>query len=120
LSRKVRYKDAWTYRKARMQVPVSRMDEAVLVELQRLGIPFEAQKEFCLQSTTPDVYLPNKRIAIYLDGEKVHRKRDERDEALRELLTKRYGIRVISIPYKRFSKSELKRVIEKIKEAVKE
>jgi len=112
--------ETWEFRESRMHPPVSRMDEAVMIELGRLGIPFEFQKEFCVQSTIPDIYLPQRRTAIYLDYEGIHVKREERDEMLRGLLSKRYGIRVVSIPYKKFSQSELRRVVEEIKKEVKE
>jgi len=101
-----------------MRPSISRMDEGVYIELQKRGINCEFQRSFCVQVTTPDIYIPSKRIAIYLDGEEVHAKRKERDEALRELLAKRYGIKVLSIPYKRFSKKELKRIVNEILEAI--
>ena len=110
-------KETWAYRRARMQPAVSRMDEAVYIELQRLGVGCEFQREFCVQTTTPDIYIPKKRVAIYLDGP-VHKGREDRDEALRELLAKRYDIKVLSIPYKRFSKKELKRIVNEILEAI--
>jgi len=112
--------DTWEYRKSRMQSAISRMDEAVYIELQKRGVNCLFQREFCVQSTVPDIYIPQKRIAIYLDGEKVHAKREDRDEALRELLTKRYGIKVLSIPYKRFSKREVERIVNEILKVIKE
>ena len=98
-----------------MQPQHSQMELNILVKLKSLGIPVETDRSFCLQSTTPDYYLPTKNLAIYLDGP-VHEGREDRDDALRELLRKRHGIRVLSIPYK--SKSEEQRVFEEIKEAV--
>ncbi len=114
-TRVIKPKDTWQHIKDVMQPPVSRMDEAVILELQKHGIPFEAQKEFCVQSTICDVYLPDKQIAIYLDGP-VHEGREDRDETLREMLAGRYGIKVVSIPYERFSKSTLKEIVERIME----
>lgn len=38
---------------------------------------------------------PKYNLAVYLDGEEVHRKRGEKDAMLRELLTKRFGIRML-------------------------
>jgi len=111
-------KEPWEARLARMKVPISRMDEAVAVELQRLGVAFESQKQFCVQSTTCDVYLPEIGVAIYLDGEEAHRGREERDTELREMLANRLGVRVVSVPYRRFSDSEVKRVMEAILEVL--
>jgi len=112
--------DTWEYRKSRMQSAISRMDEAVYIELQKRGVNCEFQREFCILSTIPEIYLPEKRIAVYLDGEKVHAKRKDRDEVLRELLSKRYGIKVLSIPYKRFSKREVERIVNEILKVIKE
>jgi len=108
-------KDTWQYRKAQMQPQHSQMELNILVKLKKLGIPVETDRTFCLQPTTPDYYLPTKNLAIYLDGP-VHEGREDRDDALRELLSKRHGIKVLSIAYK--SESEEQRVFEEIKEAV--
>jgi len=109
-------KDTWEHRKARMQPAVSRMEEAVLAKLQELGVPVEFQKQFCLQSTTPDFYLPKANVAVYLDGAEAHKGRESRDEELRELLARRYGIRVVSIPYDQFSPSKAEEIAHKIAE----
>lgn len=110
--------ETWSYRKARMHPSVSKMELAVLEELLRLGVPCITQHTFCVQATTPDIYLPKHRIAIYLDGEKVHENRVERDEALRELLAKRYGIKVYGFTYKRFNRKTLKEIVSQIKELI--
>lgn len=64
-------------------------------------------------STTPDIYFPEQRLAIYIDGP-VHKGREDRDEALRELLAKRHGLKVVSIPYERYSQKEKERILEEI------
>jgi very-short-patch-repair endonuclease len=71
-------------------------------------------------STTPDIYFPEKRLAIYIDGVQVHVKRQEKDETLRELLAKRYGVKVLSIPYERYSKRELERIVNTIMEELRD
>jgi hypothetical protein len=40
--------------------------------------------------------------------------REDRDEALRELLAKRHGLKVVSIPYERYSQKEKERILEEI------
>ena len=59
---------------------------------------FKTQKPFCLLSTKPDFYFDDVNLAVYLDGEQIHKNRVEKDFELRRLLSKRYGciIRVYS------------------------
>ena len=105
--------DTWEHRKASMQVPVSKMEESVLIKLEAKGLHPEVQKEFCLQRTRPDYYFPQQNIAVYLDGE-VHRGREDRDDALRMLLTKRYGVRVVSILYEGSSEVTEDKIVQEI------
>lgn len=80
-----------------------------------LGLRFERQKEFCLLSTKPDFYFSDVNLAVYLDGEQVHRNREERDFELRELLKKRYGCTVRSYSYKApITKTRLNEITEQI------
>jgi hypothetical protein len=44
----------------------------------------------------------------------VHDGKQDRDEQLRESLTKRHGLKVISIPYDGSSQQEVDRVLEQI------
>lgn len=110
-------KDTWQHRKATMTPQVSKMEESVLVKLERKGLHPEVQKQFCLQSTMPDYYFPNKNLAVYLDGE-VHKGREDRDEALRELLTKRHGVSVVSISYEGTSQAAEDIIVSRIVETV--
>jgi very-short-patch-repair endonuclease len=96
------------------EVPSSRMEWEVYLELKRMGLRAEFQRSFCVMSTTPDIYFPEQRLAIYIDGVQVHVKRQEKDETLRELLAKRHGLKVISIPYERYSQKEKERILEEI------
>jgi very-short-patch-repair endonuclease len=112
-------KDTWEQRKAQMQVPVSKMEEAVLIKLEQKGVHPEVQKEFCLQRTRPDYYFPQQNLAIYLDGE-VHKGREDRDEALRELLTKRHNVKVATILYEGSSVASEDKIVNEIIEAIKQ
>jgi very-short-patch-repair endonuclease len=92
----------------------SRMEDAILSKLHEKGVgPVIVDREFCVQSTTPDFYFPSKTLVVYLDGP-VHVGKEDRDEQLRESLAKRYGLKVVSIPYESFSQQEVDRVFEQI------
>lgn len=110
-------KDSWEHRKATMQTPHSRMEQALMTKLHEKGLHPIVDHEFCLQSTTPDFFFVDKNVAIYLDGS-VHEGKEQRDENLRELLTKRHGITVVSIPYETFTKQETERVLTEILEGI--
>ena len=90
------------------------MEHAARLALAGKGFHAETDRMFCLLSTTPDLYFPQYNLAIYLDGEAVHRKRQEKDEYLRDLLVKRYGFRVLSITYSRYSKAQLDEIVKQI------
>lgn len=111
-------KETWEQRKAVMSPQHSKIEDALRVKFSEAGLECETDRVFCLQSTTPDFYFRSKNLAVYVDGE-VHNGKQDRDEALRELLTKRHGIRTVSIPYKAFTKEETNRVFNLISEEVK-
>lgn len=96
----------------------SKIEWEILEDLAKEDLHPMMDKSFCVLSTTPDFYFPNERLAVYVDGEKVHLNRQDKDEWLRELLAKRHGVKVLSIPYKRFSKRKSREIVEKIKEAL--
>ena len=111
--------DSWRHRKATMQPQHSRMEMEILFMLHEKGLCPMTNEDFCIQSTIPDFWFPSRRLAVYLDGEKVHRKRQDKDAYLRELLAKRHGVKVLSITYKGNSKREKSRVLKLIVEATK-
>lgn len=76
-----------------------------------------SNEPFVLESTTPDIFLPDKRIAIYLDGP-IHKGREDQDEELRGKLAKRYGVKVLSISYKANTKKEFKSIMQQIEEVI--
>jgi len=111
-------KETWAHRKAVMMPQISKMEEAVLVKLEQKGLHPEVQKEFCLRSTRPDYYFPQQNLAIYLDGAEVHKGREDRDEAIRELLIKRHGVRVVNIAYEGTSQTAQDEIVRKIERAL--
>jgi len=112
----IKPKDKWEHRIAHMKVPVSKMEQAVLVKLTEKGLHPEVQRQFCLQNTTPDYYFPQQNLAIYCDGE-VHRGREDRDQTIRELLAKRHNVRVVTIPYEGSSEATEDYIVTQIMEA---
>jgi len=102
-----------------MHPKISKMEEAIRLRLQEAGIAFQAQHEFCIVKTTPDFYFPQADLAIYLDGEKVHMKHEDRDQNLRILLKKRHNIEPVGIVYRDNSKKTEDEIFEKIVGAVK-
>ena len=56
---------------------------------------------------------------IYLDGEAVHNGKQDRDEYLRDLLTKHTGLKVLSYSYDSTSQKEVDRVTKEILAVVK-
>ena len=67
---------------------VSKAEIEVFKELSRLGLTqgMVTQQPIILKATIPDFMWIEKRKAIYLDGEQVHRKRQEKDEEIDNLL----------------------------------
>ena len=113
-----KYKEPWLERKAHMAPQISQMETLIAKALTAKAVSFESQKLFCLQATTPDFWFPKQNLACYLDGLDVHRNRQDKDELLRELLTKRHGVRVLSITYEGTGQTEQDRVLAEITEAV--
>jgi very-short-patch-repair endonuclease len=105
--------DKWEHRAAQMQPQHSRIEEALLLKLQEADLHPIRDKEFCIQSTTPDFYFPDKNLAVYIDG-KVHEGKEERDQTIRELLTQRHNIKVVSISYENFTQEETERILKEI------
>jgi len=77
------------------------------------------QKEFCLLSTKPDFYFPTVNLAVYIDGEQVHKNREEKDEELRRLLAKRHSCTVRSYSYKApITEKRLSEIVDAIRDDV--
>ena len=77
-------------------------------------------QKYCLLSTVPDFVFPSHNLAVYLDGKAVHEgKQSDRDDELRDLLRKRHGMRILSIPYSSKSKAETDRILNEIIKEVK-
>lgn len=110
--------ETWEHRKAQMSPQHSNMENAILIRLSDRGVKVMTDFEFCLQRTMPDFWFPDKQLAVYLDGV-VHQGKEDRDEALRDLLRKRHGVNVVSIPYVADSELERERIFGIIMEETK-
>lgn len=116
----VRALEKWEDRKAHMSPQHSKMEGIVIASLIESGVTGIIQdRHFCVQETIPDIYLPAQNLAIYLDGEAVHNGKQDRDEQLRELLTKRHSVTVLSFNYDSTSQKEVDRVTKEILAVVK-
>ena len=114
-----KFQETWEYRKAIMHPQHSRIEHALLLKLHAKGLHPMVDKEFCVQATTPDFYFPDKNLAIYIDGKKIHSSRIDRDEELRGLLEKRHGVKVLSLSYDDYTEAEVARLLNAILEVVK-
>jgi hypothetical protein len=111
--------EKWSDREAKMHPQHSKTEENVLQALVTKGIRNIAQdRHFCVRETVPDLYFPEKNLAVYLDFEETHKKREDKDEQLREWLTKCHGVRVLSLPYDAVSQKETDRLVQAIIEEV--
>lgn len=87
----------------RMKVEESNAEFMVRKELQRQhigGWVTDDDAQLILLVTTPDLWFPEKRVAVYLDGDKVHGSihTQDRDEKITETLEKR-GVKVLRFRY---------------------
>jgi DNA-binding CsgD family transcriptional regulator len=111
--------EKWSDREAKMHPQHSKTEENVLQALVTKGVRNIAQdRHFCVRETVPDLYFPEKNLAVYLDFEETHKKREDKDEQLREWLTKCHGVRVLSLPYDAVSQKETDRLVQAIIEEV--
>ena len=107
--------DSYAEKQAHMKVQHSEMEQTILQLLMDKGVtPVQIDRSFCLVSTTPDFVFPKLNLAVYLDFTETHQGKEDRDQELRDLLEKRHGMRVVSIPYKSNSKHEADRILEQI------
>lgn len=110
-------KETAAFRRARMHPQHSKMEQALLVKLHQADIHPVRDREFCLQSTTPDFYFPQLDKAIYIDGP-VHKNREARDDKIRETLASRHELDIVSIKYEEATDKEVNRVFQQIREEV--
>jgi very-short-patch-repair endonuclease len=82
-------------------------------ELIRKGFNFETQRQFVL--TSADFYFPDKRIAIFLDGNHHLKQKQEKFDGLVDEVLGSWGISVMRFPYSApITKKALRNVVNEI------
>jgi hypothetical protein len=111
-------KETGEFRRAQMHPQKSKLELAVIQELQAEGLPLETDQEFCIQKTVPDAVLKlkDRTVAIYIDNVATHEEGNERDEWLRSQLEKLYGFDICVVQYKSDSQEEREKAKETIRE----
>jgi len=90
------------------------MELEVVKELQKYGLRFEVNKPICVYMTYPDIYFPEYKLCVYIDGPPHNKKHhEEMDQMLRDALRKR-GYKVLEIKYDRYSKKKAKEIVMEI------
>ena len=86
--------------KERMHPVVSNAELSLFKALSARGLTggMTTQQTIVLSATTPDFTWNQKRKCVFLDGEQVHRKRQEHDEEVQSQLEKR-GWQVLRVTY---------------------
>jgi very-short-patch-repair endonuclease len=95
---------------------VSNAEMEIFEELSKRGLTrgMLTQLDVILKKTKPDFAWFEKRKCVYLDGEQVHWKRQEKDEETTSLLEKQ-GWRVLRISYKApLTREKLAEIISQI------
>ena len=104
-------KQSW---KEAMHPKVSKMEEWLREVLSQKGISFLTDQEFCAIKTYPDIYFPEANLAVYLDGEKVHRDRVHKDDFLRKRCTENTGIKIVGLTYRDNTQKSRDEILQKV------
>lgn len=109
----------------------ARMEIEVGIALQELGYRISMSEHYDLKlppnpyylfreeiTTWPDITLLDYVLLVYLDGWKVHLKREAKDKFLRKLLAEQYPVNVLPIHYKRYSPKRRREIVAEIVEAI--
>lgn len=122
----IKPKETWEHRKAVMTAPISKMDEAMLVLLQKskrvreLGYKVVFQKHYCTGGIISDVTLEKEddELACFFDGAQVHAKRQERDEINRKKAATHNRIRALPLTYDKFTPKKAQQFLAQILEQI--
>ena len=105
----------------KLRVGISNAEIALVVELQKQGVfGWLKDQQIVLDHTVPDVYFPDVKLCVYLDGEPHNTPHNQaRDDRITTTLEER-GYKVLRYPYKgRMSKTTVKQIVEEIREMLK-
>lgn len=99
----------------------SEAEVEVFKELQKHGIKnFVANQTVILDWTEVDLFFPNEKLCVFLDGLPIHsrEKQRERDEYVTRKLEER-GYRVLRISYETpLSREKIREIVDKIKKHI--
>ena len=80
---------------------------------------YEIQKKFYKLITSADIYFADINLAIFIDGEQVHRNKEFEDKDNRDLVEKLYGCTIRPYSYKApITKKRLREIVASIKDDV--
>jgi len=95
------------------------MEDIIRKKLEDEGIPFKTDEKFTVVETEPDFWLHKHGIFIYLDGEKVHMKREAKDDWIRDRVASQEKVRVLGLTFPDNSKKSQDEIWQEIVGAVK-
>ena len=78
---------------------VSNMEMRIQQRLNNEGFYLETQHTFVLQTKTVDFFDAQTNFVAEIDGEQIHANRKEKDDELRGLIKKRYGVTLREYSY---------------------
>jgi very-short-patch-repair endonuclease len=85
----------------RMHPAVSNAERELFISLSKANLTqgLTTQEVIVLRATKPDFLWKLKRLAVFLDGEQVHRGKEEKDEEIKSMLEMQ-GWKVLRFSYK--------------------
>jgi ParB/RepB/Spo0J family partition protein len=110
-------KETPEFKIAQMHPQNSKMELALLEELNKRGLKVQYQVPVCLVQTVLDFVVED--VPFYIDGKHVHLHREWKDDKIREMLTAKVGRTVFALEYERFTKGDVKVLADEIQEAAK-
>jgi hypothetical protein len=118
-------KETGDYRKALMSPQHSKGEERFVNALRTAGLNVSTDIDectFCTESTVADCVVlkaDGKRVPVYYDDMRVHAKREDKDEALRDKVKRRYGVVPVSAKIEGDSEAEFQQRVKEAVEALK-
>lgn len=113
------WKDKWEYRKSMMHPKTSKMEEALLEMWREAGYgPVRVHRVWCVEPVPDDWDSPRFNLVFFVDGEEVHKDREDYDAEVRAKIEKMHGVKTVTLPYKTYSHKAKMELWKKIQEAV--
>ena len=109
-----RYED----RERKRHPEVSQMEEYLRVAFTEKHVPFETDQKYCVLSVKPDFVFRQANLAVFIDGEYVHKNRRSRDAYLRDLFVKRHHMRVLELTFPDNTQKSKDEILQKVLDEV--